>query len=57
MKRIDVIKNMTTREIAEQICGLNLTSDYCNSDCEQELCDLGQQEIECCIKWLEKEED
>lgn len=57
MTRIEMIKNMSTKDMAEKICDMNFTSDYCNSDCKLYSCNGGQHEIECCIRWLNEEVD
>jgi len=60
MKRIDKIKNMTTEEIAKKIIKLNITDEYCKSDCEdvwdvKEARCQNELELKCCTRWLEEE--
>lgn len=57
MTRIEMIKNMSTKDMAEKICDMDFTSAHCNSDCKLDSCDRGQHEMECCIRWLNEEVD
>ena len=62
MKRIDRIRTMTTEEIAKKIIKLNITDDYCKGDCEdvwgaEEVRCKEELELDCCIRWLEGEEE
>jgi len=62
MKRIDYIRAMTAKEMAEKIRDIeNLKLDeYCKSDCEAskdwELDPDESECIKCCIKWLQEED-
>ena len=55
MKRIETIRNMTTEEMAIAIIKYVATSAYCDSSCGNE--DSCFHETECCIRWLESEEN
>jgi hypothetical protein len=54
--RYEQIKSMSIEEIAEEIIRLNITDEYCKSDCKdtwkKPIC---QHEKQCCIKWLKEE--
>jgi hypothetical protein len=59
VKRIGKIRNMTAEEIAELIISAvnqDLPNKYCKGDCtdtwDEPIC---QDELGCCIKWLEEE--
>jgi hypothetical protein len=54
MTRIERIRTMSAEDLADIIVELNITDEYCNSDC-----DTGNEidcihEKECCIRWLEE---
>jgi len=55
MKRIDYIRAMKVRELAKAIIENNVTDDFCKSDCgNEEDCPQG---IECCVKWLNEDDN
>ncbi len=60
MTRIEKIRNMPIEEMAKAIIRLNVTDEYCKSDCEGvqdidgEGC-LPGPEKECCMRWLEED--
>ena len=57
MTRIEKIRNMPIEEMAEAIIRLNVTDEYCKSDCEDvegQGC-LPGTEKECCMRWLEED--
>lgn len=55
MQRIDYIRAMTIKEMAEAIIEHNITDAFCKSDCEQE--DECPHAVECCVRWLGEADD
>lgn len=61
MTRYEKLKNLTLLQVAEFIVKDNLTDQFCKSDCDVDSEDLHvdccPHPLECCIKWLNEEEE
>ena len=57
--RYERIKTMGVEEIAAEIILLNITDEYCKSDCAEakdvDCMDCCRYEMECCVRWLNEE--